>query len=383
MKSIFEKGKKIDFDTNYVIWGTGRKCEELLNLCKENIRVQYCVDSDMQKVNGMIQGLPIYHFSKIFDDKKENWKIIIASQAYLKIKEILLENGVCEDDIFVYSEWEVFYSWFKLKKIILPTISITTGNVCNLKCKGCIAYIPYSKNRKNLKFSNIVDTIDTFFKIVDYVESVYFGGGEAFLNNDFVKVMEYFCTTYKRKFGKVYVNTNGTVMPKEENFHFYSMYNLNFIVSDYNKTVLGGHIELVKKLKKYNIPYIIQEDFIRDNKMGYWYDMGDPNIIQKKTEKELKELFSKCITNCRILYDNKLWYCYSMVMAELGLGIPMELTDYCDMKKIDKNNEKDIDNFLRNFLGYPVKGYYSMCDRCNGMGAYVNNKFIPVAEQID
>ncbi len=382
MKEIFEKWKKIDFDANYIIWGTGKKCEELLKLCKDNIKIRYCVDRELKKSNCTIKGIPIYYISKIWEEKNERKKIIIASQAYLKIKEVLLENGILEEDIYIYFEWEIFYSWFRLRKIILPSIVIHTGNICNLNCIGCVSYVPYSKNKRNLKFTEMKETIDVFFKIVDYVETFSFGGGETLLNNNVGKTIEYLGRNYKGRIGKIEVFTNGTIFPDEEFIKICKIYNVNFIISDYSKMLTGKYNELGNKLLENKIEYIIAQDFVRDDKFGYWYDMGNPEIIQERSEMELKELFSKCASNSRMIYDNKLWYCQSIVPAEVGLGIKMELTDYCDMKEIDRNKKKDIESFLEVYLGCPVKGYYSMCKRCNGIGTYVNNKFIPAGEQI-
>lgn len=384
MSDILEKGKKIDFNANYVIWGVGKKCEELLKLCKDNIKIQYCVDRELSKVNSTIQGIPVYHISKIWKEKEKRKKIIIASQAYLKIKEVLLENDILEEDIYIFFEWEIFYSWFCLKKIILPSIVIHTGNICNLNCIGCASYVPYSKYKKNLNFKEMKETIDAFFKIVDYVENFSFGGGETLLNNDVGKTIEYIGKNYKEKIGKVAIFTNGTILPSEEFLNFCKIFHVSFIVSDYSKMLTGKYKELEDKLVKNNISYIIEQDFVRDNEWGgYWYDMGNPHIIQEKSETELKELFSKCASNSRMIYDNKLWYCQSVVPAVVGLGIKVEPDDYCDMKEIDRSKKEDIENFLANYLGYPVNGYYSMCKRCNGIGTYVNDKFIPAGRQID
>lgn len=382
MQKIFEKGKNIDFNADYIIWGTGRKCEELLKLCKDNIKIKYCVDREPQKVNGMIRGIPVYPISRIWGGEVEKKKIIIASQAYLKIKEILLKNGISEDDIYFFFEWEIFYSWFKLEKVILPPITMLIGNICNLKCRGCAAYVPYSKNKRNLKFSEMKETIDAFFKIVDYVETISLAGGETLLNNDVGKTIEYLGEKYKEKLGNIEIFTNGTIFPNEEFINICKIYNVSVTISDYSKVLQGRYEEIKNILIENKISYSVLQDFVRDDQMWCWYDMGNPEVIQEKSEVELKELFSKCASNCRMIYDGKLWYCQSMVPAIIGLGIKMEPTDYCDMNKIDKNKKEDVEKFLVNYLGYPEKGYYSMCKRCNGIGAYVNDKFIPAGEQI-
>lgn len=368
--------------TSFVIWGTGRKAEELIQLCKNDITIKFCIERLENIDYKECVGIPVCSLSEC-KNKLQDKKIIIASQAYLQIKQELLEMGILEDAIFIYSEWELYFHWYKNRKIVVPAINIITGNICNLNCRGCIAYVPYSKVRKNISYDEMKETVDSFFATVDYVGEIYFGGGEVFTNRDIGKVMQYLFRKYGDRYGKVYIITNGTVVPDESILKACYENHIYISISDYSTKVKNGYQALEEKLIEYKIKYVIEEDFVRDEDKNVWFDLGNPLKNQGRTTEQLRKLFTDCVSTCRVIYDEKLWYCSSIAYGKLGLGLEPKESDYCDLNMINKENEEDIKKFFMTYLGMPLNGHYEMCKNCNGMGSYVNKSLIPAAEQIE
>ena len=60
------------------------------------------------------------------------------------------------------------------------TFKITSK--CTLKCKLCLAYIPYYKNPKDLSYENAKKILARFFSLVDKIGTFSITGGEPFIN---------------------------------------------------------------------------------------------------------------------------------------------------------------------------------------------------------
>ena len=61
-------------------------------------------------------------------------------------------------------------------------LNITT--YCNLKCKHCLAFIPYYKDPKNMSYEEAKKVLEIYFQVVDSVEHFTVTGGEPLLNVD-------------------------------------------------------------------------------------------------------------------------------------------------------------------------------------------------------
>ena len=68
------------------------------------------------------------------------------------------------------------------------TMNITT--YCNLKCKHCLAYIPYEREPRSIKIEEAKKNLEKYFEVVDSVEHFTVTGGEPLLNKDVCKIIE-------------------------------------------------------------------------------------------------------------------------------------------------------------------------------------------------
>ena len=60
---------------------------------------------------------------------------------------------------------------------------------CDLKCKLCLAYIPYYKEHKHMEIGDIKKALKKYFEIVNTVDKMSITGGEPLLHPDFCAVL--------------------------------------------------------------------------------------------------------------------------------------------------------------------------------------------------
>ena len=102
-------------------------------------------------------------------------------------------------------------------------------------------------------------------------------------------------------------------------------------------------------------------------------------LNKEMDEKKLIETFDKCLTPCREVRENKLYFCVMARSVSDNLHLEEGQGDYLDLDKLHGENYKR--ELMEFNLGYSEKGYLDMCHRCHGMDAI--NYPIPVAEQLD
>lgn len=98
----------------------------------------------------------------------------------------------------------------------------------------------------------------------------------------------------------------------------------------------------------------------------------------KNDDKELHEHFYKCAMFCRDFYDGKLFFCCSNFAAVRAGLFPANENDYLDFSQ-----EFDKKVLLEYELGYSKLGYTTFCKECNGCSEEVNQRHVPVAEQLN
>lgn len=59
-----------------------------------------------------------------------------------------------------------------MSKIILPSISIMVTEACSLKCKLCLAFVPYYKEHFHMGVGEAEKVLSNLFQVVDKVEKL-------------------------------------------------------------------------------------------------------------------------------------------------------------------------------------------------------------------
>lgn len=175
------------------------------------------------------------------------------------------------------------------EQIILPSTSIMLTEFCTLRCKLCLAYVPYYKEKSHLLINDARVIISNYFQIVDMVEKFSMTGGEPLLNPDLNEILKEIKKYEDRIVKEIILITNGTILLSEETLKIMKeIPKLKVIVNYYGELSVYS-AENKKKLDAYEINNIL---YTEDNRYG-WIDCRDHSLKHGNiTEREYQA--SKC-----------------------------------------------------------------------------------------
>ena len=131
---------------------------------------------------------------------------------------------------------------------------------CTLKCKLCLAYIPYYEDPKDVSLIEATIVLKQYFDLVDKVDVFTVTGGEPLLNRELYEIMS-LVYNYANQINKsIDFVTNGTLELPQRLLRLFAEHadKTKVIVSDYGK--LSTKINtVVKQLKENGITYRISK----------------------------------------------------------------------------------------------------------------------------
>ena len=173
-------------------------------------------------------------------------------------------------------------------------LNITT--YCNLKCKHCLAFIPYYDKRFSMTIEEAKRILDSYFQVVDSVEHFTVTGGEPLLNKDCAQILEEVFRCKNQITGSVDFVTNGTMEIPDDIITILTENRdkTKVVLSNYgeNLSIKIGMIE--ETLKQRNIPYRISKFFGDNLYYDGWIDFSNHDL-KWKTIEERDENAQKCV----------------------------------------------------------------------------------------
>jgi organic radical activating enzyme len=173
------------------------------------------------------------------------------------------------------------------------TFKITTR--CTLKCKLCIAFIPYFQEQTDISFDDAKLILKNYFSIVDSVGTFSITGGEPLVNKDLVPIMEEVYKYSDQIKQYICIVTNGTLTMKDDVLDALSAHKkIMVVISNYGPDLSRKFEALIKALKSRDINYRIdnyQGD--SDDKYGGWIDYRD-HSLKHTTNEAVKKQAQSC-----------------------------------------------------------------------------------------
>lgn len=129
---------------------------------------------------------------------------------------------------------------------------------CTLKCKLCLAFIPYYKEPKDISFNEAEVILKRYFQIVDSVNVFTVTGGEPLLNPHLYDILSLLYTYSDKIVNSIDFVTNGTLDIPDDILDLFETHSIKtkVILSDYGK--LSTKITSIsQKLSERNIDYRI------------------------------------------------------------------------------------------------------------------------------
>lgn len=257
-------------------------------------------------------------------------------------------------------------------------MSIVPTMRCTLKCKLCSNHMSEFKNPVDATVDEMTRDIDILFRLFDKIEWLQFVGGEIFLHKGMAEVYNY-CRKYFGKFDKLILESNATLIPREEEIAALRNYgqNAKVMISDYGKLSCKRD-EFIRILESNSIPYVVKKYYDEDQHFGGWIDntgcrdYGEPDSV-------VAEKAARCpqvrLENMHC-YRGKLHRCSnSLFMSELNLFVPNK-DDFVDLLDDSLSDEQKRDT-IKMFYRRPRRS----CHFCRWKDADMLPRY-PAAEQI-
>ncbi len=233
------------------------------------------------------------------------------------------------------------------KYVFFPQVEIALTTKCTLRCKDCSNLMQYYDKPADIGLDKNIESINNFLTNTDLVDRFILLGGEPFLYKELAAVLRV-VLGYKNKVKRVWIYTNGTIVPKDEEL-LYLLANkkVRVHISNYGE-ISRKKKELVELFKSNNIKYNLADEDAN------WFSMG--TLEKRNRSKEsLAEQFNKCDSYCNNILNGRLCYCArSSGCVDLGVV----------------HNEKSVEltggirDALMHFV-YDYVDYLETCDFCD------------------
>ena len=368
LKSLKEAGSPV------IIVAAVLEAEAIVNACRDTgIVVSAFCDSEKRKSQDLFCGLEVIHTPNL-PERFSKARFIIATQQIQDVVEQLsglgyddfytglelLENydvgkhqhltsqSYMEARILVYKKGHAAY--FDEEKTYMRSVDVMITTRCSLKCKSCSNLMQYYVDPKNTDHEKILAALEIINENVDEVSEFRVIGGEPLMNKGWAHIVN--GINEKNPERQIFIYTNGTIAPKDEQLETFHGKNVNFIITDYGK--LSRNInKLTEKLTKYNISYV------RDL-AELWVDCSSIRH-HKRTASELEEVFKQCCVKYIYTFlHGRLYRCPFIANAANLNAIPDNPANYVDLFSKTHNVKQQIRKLVK------VAKFFPACDFCDG-----------------
>ena len=258
-----------------------------------------------------------------------------TSQSYMKKK---IENAIKINELY-----------FDPTKTYLRSLDIVITTKCSMKCESCANLMQYYDRATNTD-TEILKAVKNMRDNVDHISEFRIIGGEPLMNKKWAEITKGIMEQHPGQ--TVYIYTNATICPKDEQLEMFKGKNLHFYITDYDH--LSRNMEnVLKALKKHNIPYYRKP-------AGNWVDCSQIRKHNRNVS-ELKQVFKECCAKqLYTLLNGKLYTCPFISNASELKAIPENKADYVDLLSEDNDLRKKIERLVKK------KTFFPACDFCDG-----------------
>ncbi|MDP7197822.1 MAG: 4Fe-4S cluster-binding domain-containing protein, partial [SAR202 cluster bacterium] len=178
-------------------------------------------------------------------------------------------------------------------------IDIVVTERCSLKCRDCANLMQYYQRPQNSDLNILFKSLDRMMQSVDKIYEFRVLGGDPFMNKEMYKVVNKLVKYNNVEQAVIY--TNAKIIPKGDNLECLKDKKVRLDITNYGE-LSSKHDEITSLLDMHNIPY--------ETKIArLWDDIGTIEY-EKKTDKQLKELFRECCArDIFTLFDGTLFKC--------------------------------------------------------------------------
>jgi len=234
-------------------------------------------------------------------------------------------------------------------KTYMRSLDVMITTKCSMKCESCANLMQYYVAAKNTDHE-ILSAIEILDNNVDAISEFRVIGGEPLMNRQWAHIVNGIIEQDVKR--KIFIYTNGTISPKEEQLKTFHGKNVNFYITDYGK--LSRNInKLEENLTKHGISY-------KRKPADNWVDCS--SIRQhKRTARENEVVFKECCAKqFYTLLNGRLYTCPFIANAANLKSIPDNRANYVDL--LSKTD--DLKQKVRKLV--TMQKFFPACDFCDG-----------------
>lgn len=382
---------------NIVIYGAGFQGLLAAQLLEEQgVDVLCFGDQDVKKQGSLYHGLPVYSPKEMKMHYPNAVPIVTPYSlrpAFEYVRDELgYSNAVTPFSLFLefdsekFDQLEQLPDWYHPEALTrnmygflcncvnlqttvkLFSMNLSVSEVCNLRCKNCNALMPCYTAPKHFAYEDVLKDVNTLLYNRVF-RSIFLEGGEPFLWKPFPELL---CEVRERdNLLRIFINTNGTVIPNETLLSALAHPKITVLISDY------GHLNKISELK----PLFAASGVQCMTSSQKWFELSKYHL-KPQTGTQFKRVISDCckaggLGDCYIS-DGKIYRCPEQGnLHKLGIFTSQE-NEYVDLRMEDKDLlQKKIDEFIdpKHLNTIP-----RLCHHCNGRG--FTGREVPPAEQL-
>lgn len=356
-----------------VLFGYGQVAIRNLEILIKDFHIPFIIDTDAKKAGASYKGIPVVTYE---EGKKrlKGRKIVVSTtqRFFLDIARTLENDNLLRHrDFCSISQFMVEWYLKNRNKYYIYHMDIAVTTKCTFNCEHCNMFIPYHKNGKNYSFEEIKTSMDLLMERIDGIFDLGILGGEPLLNNDLIKMLDYFGDRYGDRIGQMTVITNGSILPSEELLKVMKKYRVYMGISDYSNALpyKDKLDRLDALLEEWGIVHVIKKSLI-------WCAPGFPVNPRQYTEEAYARHIELCRPDWNGLHDNKFYYCnVAWSAGETGL-YNLHENDYIELETLKPGLESDKRKIVE-----MSRGICSFCKVCGGCGTD-NEDYVPVGRQL-
>jgi organic radical activating enzyme len=356
-----------------IIYALTDEAEAIANICKENgIKITAFCDNESRKTKEPYCGLEVV-FTPNLKKRFSKANFIIAHQSIDDCTEQLSDLGYSEfySPLNLLKNYDVDkykhrnsqqYMKNKISNIVkinelyydktktyVRSLDVVITTKCSMNCESCANLMQYYVDAKNTD-ETVLQAVKNISDNVDHISEYRLIGGEPLMNKKWAEITNNIIDQDPRR--TVYVYTNATICPKDEQLQSFKGKNVHFFITDYDE-LSKNMSNTVQALEKNNIPYKIRP-------AGNWVDCSTVRKHNRSTS-SLKQVFKECCAKeLYTLISGKLYTCPFIANAAELKAIPHNKADYVDLLSDDGDLKIKIRNLLKK------KTFFPACDFCDG-----------------
>lgn len=244
-------------------------------------------------------------------------------------------------------------------------LNITT--FCNLKCKHCLAFIPYYKDPRQLTFEQAKKVLNIYFQVVDTVEHFTVTGGEPLLNPEVKPILKETFKYLEQITQSVDFVTNGTLEIPDEILDLFEQNKdkTKIVLSNYGEQLSVKIESIEEKLIQRKINYRISKFYGDSLYYDGWIDFSD-HSLKWKNKRDRDKNAQGCIHRSGkyfVINDGEL-HCCSRSFWRMKNGIiPKTIGEYVPLE----DESFSIDEKRKFLLEMYSKTSSTSCAYCVGL----------------